>query len=198
MTTYTTIPLRTHNHQAVAGGGQLDHGVAHVAASLDDDDHAATYDTTAEIAAALHSQFAPIFYPVLAGDEGTGAAGVNGRYGSVAFADGSELVCYATGRTPFTPTRIDVLLWAAATGNTRLSFNMQFGLATELYSANDNAIAEFTQALTVNVVTLIDVSALLGAMTGDEYFGLEIRRHGDDVLDTIGQTVVILGVLLTP
>ena len=37
MTTYTTIPLRTHNHEAVAGGGQLDHGAA--LTGLADDDH---------------------------------------------------------------------------------------------------------------------------------------------------------------
>jgi len=38
-TSYTTIPLRNHDHSGVSVGGQLDHGNAHVAASLTDDDH---------------------------------------------------------------------------------------------------------------------------------------------------------------
>lgn len=33
-TSYTTIPLRNHNHSGVSVGGQLDHATAHTTASL--------------------------------------------------------------------------------------------------------------------------------------------------------------------
>lgn len=168
--TTSIIPLRVHNHEAFIGGGKLGIDALNI----------------------------PLFIPAMSGFEGGGSAAVQGLYGVIELPDAAEQSAYLTVKTPFTPSRVDVLMWAPATANMRISFTTQFGLVTEVYAANTDSIAEYTQAMVLNVVTAINITAALTNFVANDTAGIRVTRHADDGLDTVNLVCTLLGTLLTP
>ena len=91
---------------------------------------------------------------------------------------------------------VDVLVIAGGTGNLRRGVDTDFGLITELYNVNSDTIAAGVVAVTINLITAIDITAALTGSTALDTVGMEFTRYGSDGTDTVDADCYMLGVLI--
>ena len=92
-----------------------------------------------------------------------------------------------------------LLIIPNATGNLRWSATTTFGEVcnNEDYDTHTDSVAGTTTGVTIDKITCLDISAALTGLAIGDLVGLQFIRCGDDVLDTIGDSVHFIGVLLT-
>ncbi|MCR4341804.1 MAG: hypothetical protein NUW01_18165 [Gemmatimonadaceae bacterium] len=88
-----------------------------------------------------------------------------------------------------------IVCYPAQTGDLRYSVATSWGADGEARTANTDAIAATTRAVTADEMDAIDVSAALTGIAAGDYVGLAFTRLGSDVLDTI-TGFRVLGLLL--
>lgn len=92
-----------------------------------------------------------------------------------------------------------LLIISNATGNVRWSAATTWGeiCNNEDYDTHTNNVAETTTGVTIDKIECLDISAALTGLAANDLVGLEFTRHADDILDTIGDSVHFLGVIIT-
>ncbi len=87
----------------------------------------------------------------------------------------------------------------SATGNLRWSCSTDFGriCVGGPYDAHSDSVAETTTGVTGDDLECLDISGALTLLAADDVVGVGFHRHADDVLDTIGDNVYFLGVVIT-
>ena len=92
-----------------------------------------------------------------------------------------------------------LLIIPDATGNIRWSATTTWGeiCNNEDYDTHTDSIAETTTGVTIDKIECLDISAALTGLAANDLVGLEFIRHADDILDTIGDSVHFIGVIIT-
>jgi len=125
-----------------------------------------------------------------------------GDFPSELMLDGVETICRTTVYITDEFTSVVsayALIVPTASGNLRWSCTTDFGRIcfNEVYNTHSDSVAETTSAVTINEIECLDISAALTGLAAEDLVGVTFIRHGDDVLDTIGDTVHFLGVIIT-
>ena len=125
-----------------------------------------------------------------------------GDFPSEVMLDGVETICRTTVYITDDFTSVVsayLLIVPAATGNLRWSCATDFGRVCvgEAYDTHSDSVAATTTAVTADEIECLDISAALTALAAEDLVGVTFIREGDDALDTIGDTVHFLGVLIT-
>ncbi len=125
-----------------------------------------------------------------------------GDFPSEVMLDAVETICRTTVYITDEFTSVVsayLLIVPAATGNLRWSCTTDFGriCVSEDYNTHSDSVAETTTAVTADEIECLDVSGALTGLAAEDLVGVTFIRHGDDVLDTIGDSVHFLGVLIT-
>jgi len=90
--------------------------------------------------------------------------------------------------------RAHVVLVPAAGGDLRRQIDTDFGgVCSEAYNAHSEAVAVDTVAVTANELECIDIAEALTDIAASDWIGVRFTRNGTDVLDTIGDTVYLIG-----
>ncbi len=87
-------------------------------------------------------------------------------------------------------TKLEAVFTAGENGNARITIETDFGAEGESFNANSDSIAEATIAMTNGINLFLDVTAAVTSIAADDVVGLELRREGDDALDTITGLIV--------
>jgi len=127
--------------------------------------------------------------------------GYIGDFPSETMLDNVDTICRVVVYIPTNFTSVVsayLLIVPAASGDLRWSCTTDFGqVCVEDYDANSDAVAGTTTAVTIDRITCLDISGALTGLAADDLVGVTFVRDGDNVLDTIGDTVHFLGVLIT-
>jgi len=127
--------------------------------------------------------------------------GYIGDFPSEVMPDGAETICRVVAYIPTNFTSVVsayLLVVPAASGNLRWSCTTDFGtVCTQDYNNHSDAVAATTTAVTLDRITCLDISGALTVLAADDLVGITFVRDGDNVLDTVGDTVHFLGVLIT-
>jgi len=91
--------------------------------------------------------------------------------------------------------RAQVILVAAAGGNLYWSSDTDFGkiCAAEDYNTHSDTIAANATAVLINDLTCITIDAALDGINASDWVGIKFTRRAEDALDTIDDTVYLLG-----
>lgn len=94
--------------------------------------------------------------------------------------------------------RVHVILVAAAAGDLYWSADSHFAkiCAVEDYNTHTDAIVANATAVLINDLTCIDIAALLTGIDVSDWVGVKFTRLANNVLDTIGANVYLLGIRL--
>lgn len=140
-----------------------------------------------------HSYFIPASaFAINAG----AAAGAQGDFDVLELDDAATESVRVTGFFYKAPTTVYVVIIPEGTGNIEYTVTTDFAAAAELYTTNSDSIAATTQAVTLNTIERIDVTAAFTGVADNDFFGLIFTRNGAAVGDTVGAIVNVLGLLV--
>jgi len=153
------------------------------------------FDVTITAEAGLPPAWLDQFFPAVDPDTYKGA------YATVTMTDGVDIPIYQTFMIPkdiATITRAVVIIIPNASGDLYWSCVTNFGRVCddEDYQTHGDAIALNAIAVTVDEIECIDISDALTVAVGGDLVGLHFVRAAENVLDTIGDTVHYIGVLI--
>ena len=125
-----------------------------------------------------------------------------GSFAAEVMPDGVETICRTTVYIPTNFTSVVsayLIVVPAASGNLRWSCSTDFGqiCVGAPYDAHSDSVAETTTGVTGDDLECLDISGALTLLAAEDILGIEFHRHADDVLDTIGDNVYFLGVVIT-
>jgi len=128
--------------------------------------------------------------------------GFIGSFAAEVMPDLIETVCRTTVYIPTNFASVVsayLIVVSGATGNLRWSCTTDFGqiCVGESYDTHSASVVEDTIAVAADELKCLDITAALVNLAADDIVGVEFRRHGDDGLDTIGDSVYFLGVIIT-
>ena len=146
-------------------------------------------------AAGLPPAWLDQFYPVVNPDTRKGS------YPSGLLPDAYNVTIYQSFMIPkdiVTITRAVVIIIPDANGDLYWSCITNFGQVcdNEGYQTHADTIALNATAVTANEIECIDISDALTVAVGGDLVGLQFVRAAENVLDTIGDTVHYIGVLI--
>ena len=125
-----------------------------------------------------------------------------GDFPSEVMLDGVETICRTTVYITDDFTSVVsayLLIVPTASGNLRWYCTTDFGqvCADEEYNTHSDSVAPTTTAVTIDEIECLDISGALAGLAAEDLVGVTFVRDGDDGLDTIGDSVHFLGVLIT-
>jgi hypothetical protein len=96
-------------------------------------------------------------------------------------------------------TKVECVVYTQATGNMYADFGSGASADGEASSADQDAIAVTTYAVTANELSFIDISAAFNGNTlgANHIIGMRVKRHGAHGSDTIGNDIELMGWLVT-
>ncbi len=121
-----------------------------------------------------------------------------GQHGAIVLEDNAERTVRIEFMVPpdiSSITKAVIVIVPAATGNLYWGVATDFAQldAGENYNINTDSIAANATAVIANKMTSLNIITALTGATSYDVVGLEFTRYGDNVLDTIGNTVYFIG-----
>jgi len=121
-------------------------------------------------------------------------------YAGIYIDDNLDRWCAATFRFPsgFTSlVHVHPVLVTGGTGNLYRRHAGSHAGNGELYDAHTTTGAMATEAVTISVMTeLADISAFIAGAGINDYIGVNFRRDGSDLLDTVNSGIMFYGWLV--
>jgi len=133
--------------------------------------------------------------------EGTGAvlSATYDVYAVSTLVDAQVNMVYFTIPIPSdftTLTKAVMVIIAVGTGNLYRNVNTSFAATGEAFSTHSDAVVLAAVAVTSGQILDDDISAAFTGIAAGDRVGLQYYRAGDNVLDTVGASVYVLGLLL--
>lgn len=125
--------------------------------------------------------------------------GYIGPYATMSLLNGVDTTILQTFRLPNNWTAswgVYILVIPEATGNLRRTVTTNFATVGEVYSTHTDSVPVGVQAVTLNEIESIDITAALTGASAGDMVGAQFLRDASNVADTVEATVNYVGILL--